>query len=84
MAGAAATTWTVAAGTVAATIELAAIDPAELSARIAGMMMVRLMDMIPPSRFAEVSGLLHDFYGTRGTSELPGVIVAFRLLHNLA
>ncbi len=48
--GAAATTWTVAAGAVAATTEAAAIDPAELSARIAGMMMVRLMDMIPPSR----------------------------------
>lgn len=32
----------------AGTAELAAIDPAALSARIAGMMMVRPMRMIPP------------------------------------
>jgi hypothetical protein len=32
----------------------------------------------------EVSGLLHDFRGALGTSELPGVITAFRLLHDLA
>jgi hypothetical protein len=32
----------------------------------------------------EVSGLLSDFCGTLGTSELSGVITAFRLLHDLA
>jgi hypothetical protein len=33
---------------------------------------------------AEVSSPLHVFVGTHGTSDLPGVIAAFRLLHDLA
>lgn len=51
MDGAAATTWTLDAGAAAAaadTAEPARIDPAALSARIMGMMMVRLMVTIPP------------------------------------
>lgn len=60
-----------AAGAVTATTEPAAIDPTELSARIAGMMTVRLIDMIPPSRLQRSADLLHDSYGTRSTYELP-------------
>ena len=49
--GAAATMWVPDAdAAVTAAVEPIRIDPAALSARIAGMMTVRLMDMIPPSR----------------------------------
>ena len=66
------------------TVEPARIEPARLSARMAGTMMVRLIGMIPPWCLQRSAGPLHDFGGTRGTSELPGVIAAFRLLHDLA
>jgi len=47
----AARTWTVTVGAAATwAAEPTRIDPAALSARIAGMMMVRLMVMIPPWR----------------------------------
>ena len=62
-------TWTMGACTEPAGIgQPARIDPAALSARITVMMMVRLMDMIPPWRLL-VSGPLHGSVGTHGTSE---------------
>ena len=62
-------TWALgAAATAAGTAELARIDPAALSARIAGMMMVRPMRMISSMASSEVSSLSHGFGGTRGHS----------------
>ncbi len=53
---AAACTWTLGACPAATDIaEPAMIDPVAPSARIAGMMIARLMRMIPPWRFPEVS-----------------------------
>ena len=53
----------------AGTAEPARIDPAALSARIAGMMMVRLMSMIPPWRLQRSAACCMTPAARDGTSE---------------